>query len=111
MVDFTSEQYLPVSFKIVDGRGRPVPVDGDPVVASSDETVATVSDVTKGDGGIWSFNVNSVAVGTARVAVTADADISPTVSEIVGTLDINITLDPRTAARTVELTAGTPVDD
>lgn len=110
-MDFTTEQKLPVSFKIVDGRGRPAKVDGDPVVASSDETVATVGAVTNDGDGTYSFEVNSVAVGSARIAVTADADISAEVKEIVGTLDINITLDERTGARTVELTPGTPVDD
>lgn len=112
-MDFTTEQTLPVTFKIVDGRGRPAQVDGDPVVASSDETVARVSadGVTKGDDGSYSMNIESVAVGSARISVTADADVGPDVSDIIGTLDVNVTLDPRTAARTIELTAGTPVDE
>ncbi len=113
MADFTTEQTLPVSFKIVDGRGRPAPVDGDPVVASSDETVARLGPdgVTNDGSGNYTMNIESVAVGTARVTVTADADISENVSEIVGVLDLNVTLDPRTGARTIELTAGTPVDE
>ena len=111
MTDFTTEQKLPVSFKLVDGRGRPAPIDGTPAVVSSDETVASVSDLADAGNGSWSFNVNSVAEGTARIALTADADISSSVSEVVGTLEVNITLDPRTAARTIELTPGTPVDD
>lgn len=111
MADFTTEQTLPVSAKVVDGRGRPKAIDGEPVIASSDETVVTVSDVVNdGNGGI-TFNVNSVAAGSARVTVTADADISPEINEIVGVLDVNVTLDPRTAARTIELAPGTPTDD
>lgn len=110
-MDFTTEQKLPVSFKVVDGRGRPAKIDGDPVVASSDETVATVSEVTKG-GDTWTFDINSVAAGAYRVAVTADANLDPgETTEIVGTIEGNITLDPRTAARTIELTPGDPVDD
>lgn len=113
MADFTTEQTLPVLFKIVDGRGRPASIDGDPVVASSDETVARVSaeGVTNDGAGNYAMNIESVAVGSARITVTADADVSPEVSDIVGVLDVNVTLDPRTAARTIELTAGAPVDE
>lgn len=111
MASFTTEQTLPVTFKIVDGRGRAAPIDGDPVVASSDETVVTADTPVKGSDGSWSMNLASVAAGTARVTVTADADISDQVNSILGVLDIEVTLDPRTAARTIELTAGTPVDE
>lgn len=111
MASFTTEQYLPVTFKIVDGRGRPAPVEGTPVVASSDETVATCSEVTDAGDGSWDFSLNSVAEGTARIAVTADADLGAGISEIIGTLDVEVTTDPRTAERTIELTAGTPSDE
>ena|SRR5688572_31630603 len=111
MASFTTEQTLPITFSIKDGRGRPAQVDGEPVAASSDETVATVDTPVKGADGSWSMNVASVAPGTARVSVTADANVSPEVTEIVGFLDVEVTLDPRTEARIVELVAGTPTDE
>lgn len=111
MATFTTEQFLPVTFKIVDGRGRPVPVDGEPVVASSDETVVVASAPTNDGAGNYSMELASVAAGTARVTVTADADISPEVSEILAILEVEVTLDPRTSARMIELTAGEPSDE
>lgn len=111
MATFTTEQTLPVTFSIKDGRGRPASVDGDPVTASSDATVVTVDTPVRA-GSDWTFNVMSVAPGTARVSVTADANLNPDeTTEIVGFLDVEVTLDPRTGARVVELVAGTPVDE
>lgn len=110
MTSLTTEQMVTYTFKIVDGRGRPVKVDGDPVVASADETVVTVSALRNDGSGNYSFDASAVSVGAARVAVTADADLSPAVSDVVATDDITVTLDPRTAARTIALTAGTPTD-
>jgi len=113
MVDFTTEQNLPFTFSVVDGRGRPAAVDGTPTAASSDETVAKVPDaLTSSDGGkTWAGTIESVAPGAARVAVTADSDITPEgVNDVIGTLDCNITLDPRTGARISNLQAGSPTD-
>lgn len=110
---FTTEQNLPVSFKIVDGRGRAAEIDGDPVVASSDETVARMSadGVKKNDDGSYGFSVESVAPGTARLSVTADADRGEGVQEIVGVLEVEVTQDERSNARVIELTAGEATDE
>lgn len=108
--DFTTEQTLPVSFRIVDGRGRPANVENIKV-ASSDETVVTASDVSK-DGDLYKFEIRSVAEGSYRVVVTADANLDPNVvNEIVGVMEGSVTHDDRTDARTIELVAGEPVDD
>lgn len=109
--DFTTEQTLPVSFKIVDGRGRPANVENGPKAASSDETVVTVGDISK-EGDVWKFDINSVAEGQYRVTVTADANLDPNeVNEIVGIIEGSVTHDARTDARTIELVAGDPIDD
>ncbi len=110
---FTTEQALPFTFKVVDGRGRVQPIQGDPVAASSDETIATVT-IAKGDGNVWNGLINSVspspADSTQRVTVTADADLGEGVQEVVGFLDFTITLDPRSGARIAEMVAGEPIE-
>lgn len=111
MVDITTEQNLPFTFVVRDGRGRPCAVDGAPTGVSSDETVAIVSALTSDDNKTWSGTIESVAPGAARIAVTADADTTPEgVNDVIGTLDISVTLDPRTGARISDMEAGAPVD-
>lgn len=110
MADFTTEQVLPFTFKVADGRGRLVATDGTPVAVSSDETVATVGPLTSGDGKTWAGEASSVAPGSGRITVSADADLGEGVQEVVGVLDINVTLDERTGARIVALEAGTASD-
>lgn len=111
MVAITTEQEIPFTFKITDGRGRPKPADGTPVGATSDATVATVGDLTDNGNNTWSGVVSSVAPGDCRVSVTADADTDPAVvNEVVGLLDVTVTLDPRTGARITDIQAGTPAD-
>lgn len=113
MTSLSTEQKLPFTMKVVDGRGRPVKIDGEPVAASSDETVATVT-IADAGGGTWNGEIVSVAPSpegtTQRVTVTADADLSPSVSNVVGILEFNVTLDERTSARMVTLSPGSPVD-
>lgn len=112
MTSISTEQRLPFGFQVTDGRGRPKPLDtsnGPPTAASSDETVCTVT-VEPGEGTAWKGWITSVAPGTARVVIDADADLGEGVDDVVGTLDIEVTLDPRTGARMVALTPGTPED-
>jgi hypothetical protein len=78
-------------------------VDGVPVWASSDETVVTVAPAADGMSAVAS----GVAPGTGRVVVTADADLGAGVTNITGILDFTITGG---AAATIEIVAGTPVD-
>lgn len=107
----TTEQQAPYTLKATDGRGRMKPIDGPPVVTSSDETVIKAdAPVAVGDGS-WTFNVIATGIaGVATITVEADVDISPDIQDVIATDDITVTLDPRTAARTVAITAGAPVD-
>lgn len=111
MTTFTTEQRVTYSAKIVDGRGRPAPVDGIPVVASSDETIVTVMAPVDAGNGTWTFDAVSVLAGTARITFSADAEIGDGVHSVVAEDDIEVTLDPRTADRVIAMTAGEPVDD
>lgn len=110
---FTTEQALPFTFKVVDGRGRTAKIQGDPVAVSSDETIATVA-IKAGDANVWNGLISSVSPSpegtTQRVTVTADSDLGEGVNEVVGFLDFTVTLDPRTGARVAEMTAGSPVE-
>jgi len=109
MADFTTEQVLPFTFQVKDGRGRTVALDGDPTVASSDETVVTVAPLTNANN-VWSGEASSVAPGQARITVSGDADLGEGVQTVTGVLDCNVTLDPRTGERITDIEAGTPTD-
>lgn len=113
MTDFTTEQTLPFTFKVVDGKGRTVKVDesaGPPAVASSDPTIATVDPLTKNPDGSFAGVVQSVTPGNARITVTADADLGDGVQPIIGFGDVTVTLDPATGARIAQLAFGPPAD-
>lgn len=115
MTEFSTEQRLPFSFKVKDGRQRVVAVDGTPVAASSDETVAVIEEFAKDPGSnAWNGFVNPVTPSpegtTQRVTVTADADLGEGVQDVTGFLDFTVTLDPRTGQRIVAIEAGAPVD-
>jgi len=107
--EFTTEQLLPFTFEVVDGRGRRVPIDGSPTLAVSDETVCTASIAPAGDDS-WNGELTSVAEGSARMTITADADLGAGVQEILATLDVTVTLDPRTQQRMANVVAGAPSD-
>jgi len=112
-MEMTTEQHVSFTFQVVDGRNRPKPVDvsaGNPTAVSSDETVVTVASFAAGDGSSWVGDAVAVAPGSARIAVNADADVGEGVQEVIGLLDVTITLDERTGARMVTMTAGTPED-
>lgn len=113
MVDFTTEQDLPFTFKVVDGKGRAVKVDesaGGPTGSTSDATIATVDPLTKNPDGSWAGVVHSVTPGTAHIIVTADADLGEGVQNVIGEGDVNVTLDPATGQRIAKLDFGAPVD-
>lgn len=80
---------------------KPAPVDGIPVWATSDPTVATV--VAAFDG--MSAVVSGVTAGECDIAVTADADLGTGVNTISGSLHLTITPG---ANPTITLTLGTP---
>lgn len=103
-MDMRDDQRVSLSISITDNKGKPASVDGVPVWASSDETVITVMDAGV-DG--MSAVVTGVAPGTARVVVTADADLGTGVENLTGVLDFNITGGKAAA---INVTAGTPED-
>lgn len=107
-MDVTTDQHFPtVSLSIKNARGQDAPVDGVPVWASSDETVLTVT--AAGDG--MSAVVDTVGPGTARISVTADADVGAGVVEIVGVSeDVNVTIGPNTQASVMTLDLGAPAE-
>jgi hypothetical protein len=103
----TDQRYDNVTLSITNAAGGAASVDGVPVWASSDETVVTV---TAGADGM-SAVIDTVAPGTARVTVTADADLGSGTQELVGvTEDIIVTLGPSSQASVMTLTLGAPVD-
>lgn len=105
MAELTTEQFLPFTLELKDGRGRPKDYEGDAVVASSDETVATAEMTSRTEG-----RVNSGIPGEATITVTVDADLGEGMQQITGTLACVVTLDPRTGARIMELKAGEATD-
>lgn len=107
-MDVTTDQNFPaVALNITNNRGQPAPVDGTPVWASSDETVLTV---TPSDDGMTAA-VDTVGAGTARISVTADADLGAGVSVITGVSeDVNVTIGPNSVASHVTLDLGAAAD-
>ncbi len=86
--EMTNSQQLTATIQPVDKKGQPAAVDGMPQWASSDETIVTV--VPAQDG--MSATVAAVGpLGSAKVSVTADADLGTGVAAIFGTLDVTIT--------------------
>ncbi len=102
----TDQRYDNVTLAVTNAAGQPANVDGVPVWASSDETVLTV--VAGADG--MSAVIDTVAPGTARVTVSADADLGAGTVPLTGvTEDINVTLGPSHQASVMTLTLGAPV--
>lgn len=101
----TSQRYNAV-LAITNNQGNPAPVqEGSIVWASSNDTVLTVTPSADG----MSCVIDSVAPGTARVTVQADADLGEGVSNITGVSeDIEVTQDPNTVASTFSITLGDP---
>ena len=107
-MDVTTDQNFPnVTLSITDSQGRPANVDGVPVWASSDDTVLSVEPAADGMSAV----VNTVAAGTARITVSADADLGAGVIEITGVSeDVNVTIGAAHQATTMTLSLGTPAD-
>jgi len=107
-MDVTTDQMFPnVTLVVTDADERPARVDGVPVWASSDETVLLVT--ASADG--MSASVSTVAPGTARVTVSADADLGEGVVEKTGrSEDVNVTQGVRGMAAVLTLDLGAPVD-
>lgn len=110
--NLTTEQMISFTFAAEDGRERLVMIDGTPTWASSDETIATVANLVVGaDGKTWSGNIVAGAMaGVATITITADADISPAVNNVIGVAQVSVTVDKLTSARIAKLTLGAPQD-
>jgi hypothetical protein len=108
VADITTDQNYPnATVSFTNKRGQPAPVQGVPVWASSDSTVLAVTPAADG----LSAKIDTVAAGTARVTVTADADLGPGVTTITGVSeDVNVTIGPGSQASVVTLNLGTPTD-
>lgn len=107
MADINTDQNFPaVTLTITNASGAPAAVDGAPVWATSDATILTVTAAADG----MSALVSTVAAGTARVSVTADADLGAGVSTITGVSeDVNVTVGPLSQASVITFGFGTPV--
>ncbi len=97
------DQQVGLSIAITDRKGNAAQVDGVPVWAGSDDTVITVTPAADG----MSANVVGVAPGSARVVVTADADLGAGTTDLTGTLDFDVTAG---GATSITITPGTPTD-
>ena len=86
-MDLRDDQKVLLTIEPVDAKGKPAKLDGVPVWAGSDDTVVTI--VPASDG--LSAVASGVTPGTARVVVTADADLGSGVTPLTGSLDFNIT--------------------
>ncbi len=110
MADMTTEQRIPFTFEVDDFRGVAKGIDGDPVGASSDETIATVV-ITAVDATHWTGFINATGLaGTCNITVSADTDASSAVNTVVGTAEVNVTLDTRTGSRVIKLDLGAAED-
>lgn len=106
MASVTTDQFFPsVVLSIMDSLGRPAPVDGIPVWASSDDTVLAITPAADGMSAV----VDTVAPGTARITISADADMGAGVVPITGVSeDVDVT--PGNVAAVMSISLGTVAD-
>lgn len=87
-----------------DAKGHPAKVDGVPEWLTDNSDIVTL--IPAADG--LSCGIAAVGVpGTCKVQVTADADLGAGVSNLVGTLDVEIVSAPAT---NIEIKPG-PITD
>lgn len=80
-------QQVELTVTYVDEAGNPGVVDEPPVWETSNAALLTV---VESDDGL-SATVSAVGpLGSAQVSVTADADLGSGVTEIIGTLDVEV---------------------
>lgn len=102
-VTLTDSQNAVLTIAPVDKKGAPATLDGVPVWASSDETIATV----EADASGLTATLTAVRPGSCSVTVTGDADLGEGTTPIVGTLGVSVT--PGEAVQ-IDITAGTPTE-
>ncbi len=103
-VTMDTDQQFPVTIQIVDRKGKPAATDGVPVWLSDNTDVLALAPSADG----LTCDVMAVGIpGTAKVQVTADADLGSGVEALVGVLDVSVTPAPAVA---ITMTPGTVVD-
>jgi hypothetical protein len=107
MATVFSDQNLPFTLVITKADGTPATVHpGSIVYATSDATVITVTAAADGLSG----TVSPVADGTARMTITANADLGAGVVAITGVSeDIVVSTDPASLAAHFAFTFGAAV--
>jgi len=108
MANATTDQNFPnVVLSILDNHvpPRPAPVDGVPVWGSSDDTVLRVTPSADGMSAV----VDTVAPGTARISVSADADTGAGVVPLTGVSE-DIVVTSGNVASVMALDLGAPAD-
>jgi hypothetical protein len=110
----TDQNYPNVQLSITNAKGQPAKVDGVPVWATSDATQLTVTPSADGmNAVIDTVGPSPVAadgtVTTARITVSADADLGAGVNTITGVSeDVTVTVGPLSIASVIKLDLGTP---
>lgn len=98
----TDIQQVDLAITAVDAKGNPAKLDGAPTWLSSDESILTVQPSVDGMSAV----VIAVGpIGTAQISVTADADLSPSVTQLLGILDVEVVASD---AVNVTIVPGTP---
>ncbi len=96
------DKSLPAAVAYFDAKGKPALVEGAPVWASSNESVATVLPAADGMSAV----VTPVDIGSTDITVTADADLGTGVVNIISTGTVEVVAG---TAVTGVVTFGTPV--
>ena len=104
MLILTDVQKVKLKVNPVSKAGNPATVDGAPKWSVSDETILTLA---VSEDGLGAEVVSTGKLGTAQVSVVADADLGDGVTELTGTLDVEV---KASAAVTLGLAVGTPED-
>ena len=105
-VQVSTDDFFPsVVLSAADASGNARQLFGVPVWASSDETILTVAAAADGMSAV----VQTVAPGTARISVTAEADPTPGVNTLTGVSnDVVVSLGRSSEASVLTLNLGTP---
>lgn len=99
-----SIQEFTYAIEVLDGKNRPAPVDGPPTWLTDNTDVLALTPAADG----MSCKVTAVGIaGTAKVQVTADADLGAGVETLAGIDDVEVTAAP---AKTIKMTPG-PITD
>lgn len=106
IVRMTEGQRARMALKIGNKFGKPAKIDGKPEWKKTGNDVATLT--VADDGLTATFRALAGSEGTARVQVTADADLGEGIEAIVSESDVIITAAHATA---IEIVPDAPEDD